>query len=251
MPRSPWCCATLQELLRKGSPLTCSLCSAPEMPHLLRQREGLSFFCLIKNLSDSVPWCRKMDSVFSVWWLLLLFSFLRVSFFPCVPLVSQFVPLQAMHKQGLLHLLLPFSHRFPLCISLGSHRNTLLVMCLHPGSGAGCSGTVAPFSAMPVQGACPSPRLRHVHVPAQGCPHLPCLSGALNNSSLPAVAPGLMCTCPATESTRIWQSFILPVMWHQPCPCELCSRRNAGFAGLEPPGRPRLPCPQTHRGHRV
>lgn len=48
-----------------------------------------------------------------------------VSFFPCVPLVSQVVPLQAMQYQGLLRLLLPFSHHFPPCISLCLHRDTL------------------------------------------------------------------------------------------------------------------------------
>lgn len=152
-------------------------------------------------------------------------------------------------------MLLPFSHHFPPCFSLDLHRHAvLLVTCLHPASGAGCSWTVAPFPAMPVQGAWPSPRFCHVHLPAQGCPHLPCPPGALNNSSLPTVAPGILCTYPATEFVCTWQS--LHTQFHFTCdvapalPCVSCVPEvMLALLAWSPYGRSRLPTPQTHHSH--
>lgn len=114
----------------------------------------------------------------------------------------------------------------------------------HPVSGAGCSRTVAPFSATPVQGARPSPRLCHVHLPAQGCPHLPCPPGALNNSSLPAVPPGVLCTYPATESVWTWQS--LYTQFHFICDVAPVLPFVSCVPGVMLLCWPRLPTPETH-----
>lgn len=190
------------------------------------QKNGLCVFCLVA---------------------LLLFSFLWVSFFPCVPLVSQFVPLQAMHNQGFLHLLLPFSHHFPPCFSLDLHRHTvLLVTCLHPVSGAGYPWIVAPFPAMPLP--C------FVMFICQPRAVLTFLALQEPWTILPSQQWLLGCTCPATESVWTWQS--LYTQFHFTCDVALVLPSVSYVPEImlallvwSPYSRSRLPTTQTHHRH--
>lgn len=190
-----------------------------------------------------------MGSVFSVWWLLLLSSFIWVSFFPCVPLVSHFVPLQAMHYWGLLHFLLPFSHHFPPCISLCLHRDTL--------SSWSCVFTqwrVLKNSDFFFSNTCPSSlaisQASSCSSAISGLPSPPLSSRSLeqlfhpNSASWSAghtPSPVLLDLAELVHSVSFY-----PWCGTSPALCELCSRSNPGLLAWSPYGRPRLPTSQTH-----